>query len=142
MERNPDYKVNVLLLALIVIDLVLSVWGFFFPDLWFRFWHDAPRVDPQGLLQRCAANWTAFFLFQLIAFFKWKRQPWWLVLVAGMRFGDIFTDVTFSLLCSSLSVAGRVAFPLAGAGNLVFGLLLLRFYRMETSRQQALAASH
>lgn len=133
MERNPDTNVDVLLLALIVLDLVLSVWGFFLPDLWFRFWHDAPRVDPQGLLQRCAANWTAFLLFQLIAFYKWKRQPWWLVL--GMRFGDIFTDATCSVLCSSLSTAGRLAFPLAGAGNLVVGLLLLRFYNMKTSRR-------
>lgn len=120
--------VTSMLAFLAVLDLVLSVWAWTMPELWFRVWHGAGYVDPQALLPRCAANWTAFFLVQLMALLRWRREAWWLAVVAGVRLSDVFTDTTCSLLAGDVTLAARVLFPLTGAGNLVFALLLLRAY--------------
>lgn len=128
MRNSITNKINLILVLLIVLDLFLAVWGFFFPEAWYRFWHGAPYVDPQALLPRCAANWAAFFLFQVIALFKWRAMPWWLMVVAGMRLGDIFTDITCTMMADSMTLIGKFAFPLAGLFNLVTAILLIRHY--------------
>ncbi|HPQ69031.1 MAG TPA: hypothetical protein PKW95_07865 [bacterium] len=125
--------VSLVLAALVAFDLILSGWGFFFPEAWYRFFHGAPYVDPQGLLRRCAANWTAFMIVQAIALLRWKRAPWLLVLVAGCRLGDALTDVTCLIFCESVTVWGAIGFPLAGVGNLVVGGWLIRRFRRMTA---------
>ena len=128
MKKNDEWIVYILLVFLVVLDLVLSLWGFFFPEVWFRFWHNAPYEDPQALLPRCAANWFAFFLFQLIALFMWKKAPWWLAVVAGMRFSDIFTDLTVTLLGSNIAPHTMILFPMMGVANFLVAVLLIRYY--------------
>jgi hypothetical protein len=117
--------VGVVLANLVALDAVLATWGFCFPTVWFRFFHDAPYVDPQGLLRRCAANWLAFAIVQAIALVRWQRDPRWLAAVAGMRLGDALTDVTCLTFASSTTAAAWVLFPIAGLGNLVIGWWLL-----------------
>ena len=118
-----------LLSGLVVLDLVLCAWGFLFPEVWFGVFHDAPVVDPQGLLARCAANWLAFFVIQLVALLSWERAPWLLLLVAGCRLGDCLTDLTCLLSCERITVWGAIAFPAAGLGNLSAGLALVWLHR-------------
>lgn len=114
------------LVSLVVLDLILTLWGFFLPELWFSFFHNAPHVDPQGLLKRCAGNWLAFFLIQSVALVRWKNFPWLLAMVAGARLGDALTDLTCLTFSSSISIFGIIAFPIAGIGNMVIGLYLIR----------------
>lgn len=121
--------VHAILVALVATDFVLSVWGFFFPSLWFSFFHGAAYVDPQGLLRRCAASWLAFFVLQTIALFRWRRDAMWLAVVAGCRLGDALTDVTCLAFASSTTPFAWIAFPIAGVGNVVVGVLLIRAYQ-------------
>ncbi len=117
-----------ILVFLVAFDLILSIWGFFFPGLWYAFFHGADYVDPQGLLRRCAANWTGFLIIQIIALIKWKKSPWWLLVVAGARLGDSLTDITCLIFSSNISIFGILGFPMAGAGNVIIGIYLIRGY--------------
>jgi hypothetical protein len=123
--RPSPRQIRTVLAGLVALDLTLAVWGFFLPDLWFRFFHGTERVDPQRLLQRCAASWLAFLLVQLWALLRWERDRRWLAAVAGMRLGDALTDLTCLALASSTTVAAWVLFPVAGVGNLLLGGWLL-----------------
>jgi hypothetical protein len=128
-EELPPQRggpVSAVLGALVLTDLVLTVWGFAFPHAWFRVFHDADAVDPQGLLRRCAANWLAFLVLQVAALVRWRREPWWLFVVAGARLGDALTDVACLTFCAHATPWAWVAFSAAGVGNLVFGAWLLR----------------
>jgi hypothetical protein len=58
-------------------------------------------VDPQALMQRMGGNWAAFAGLQAIAALRWKSSPRWLLIVAGVRLSDVFTDLTCVLLCDS-----------------------------------------
>ncbi len=125
-------RIQIALIGLIGFDLVLSVWAWFFPGLWFTVFHGVPYDDPQGFLRRCAANWTAFLLFQIVAYFKWKKAPYWLVLVAGVRLSDIFTDWTYLLFCADITIHGGIMLFLASPMNMVFGAYLLYAYKKIT----------
>ncbi len=127
MERAG--RIHALLASLVALDAALSAWGFFFPSLWYAAFHGSPYVDPQGLLRRCAANWLAFFVLQAIALLRWRRDPMWLALVAGCRLGDALTDVTCLAFAARTTLFARLAFPAAGVGNLVAGVLLVRAFR-------------
>ncbi len=132
-DRRPHaVRIDLLLGSLVAFDLVLSLWGFLLPELWFRVWHGADYVDPQALLPRCAANWTAFLILQASALVAWRRAPWWLAVVAGVRLSDVFTDLTVSVMAESVPVHTRILFPLMGVGNLLLGLALLRLYHGQT----------
>jgi hypothetical protein len=63
--------------GLLALDVGLAVWGFLFPEAWFRFFHGADYLDPQGLLPRCAANWLAFAIVQACVLLRWRRSPGW-----------------------------------------------------------------
>lgn len=121
--------VSGVLLSLCLLDLGLTVWAFAFPDFWFAFFHAAPRVDPQGLLYRCGANWLAFAVLQGLAWRRWPRQLWWLPLIAGCRLGDCLTDITCLLSCQKATLMAWIAFPAAGLGNLLAGILLVQAYQ-------------
>ncbi len=116
------------LLFLVVLDVTLSTVAFFFPQLWFDLFHGVPYVDPQGYLRRCAANWTAFALFQAIALARWRRSPHWLAVVAGIRLSDIFTDWTYLWFCQDITFFGRASLFVVSPANLWLGWQFLRFH--------------
>ena len=120
--------IKAVILSLVFLDLVLSIWGFFFPELWYSFFHNSVYIDPQALLKRCSGNWAAFFILQVIAFFKWEKSLWWLILVAGCRLGDSLTDITCLIFSQNISVFGMLAFPAAGLGNIIIGIFLIQSY--------------
>ena len=118
----------VLLAFLVVLDIVLSTVAICYPDYWFQTFHGAPYVDPQGLLRRTGACWVAFTLLQFIALIRWEKEPWWLVLIAGVRLTELFTDWTYIYFAQSLTTRGWLGLFIAPPGNLAFGLYLMWVY--------------
>lgn len=132
MNESLKRRTNLLLAGLVLLDIVLSGTCLLFPQVWFTWFHGAPYVDPQALLRRTGAVWAAFTVLQLIALLRWQKSPHWLVLVAGVRLTEIFSDWTYLLLCSSITWFGRVALFVSPPANLLFGLILLRTWRRVT----------
>ena len=128
MEQSK-LRINLILMALVITDIVLAAWGFFLPELWFKVFHGVPYNDPQGFLPRCAANWTAFLLLQIIALIRWPKEPFWLVMVCGARFSDVLTDFTYYWFCSDITWFGRGALLSAGPLNFLVGWYLLSAYK-------------
>lgn len=142
MDARRRKLTSALLLAFAAWDLVLAAGALVFPDLWFRLFHGVPRVDPQALLARTGALWVAFALFHFIAWRKWQRAPYWLVLVGGMRLGEIFADPTYALLAADTTTMGRIGLIGAGAVNLIVALFFIRGFLLESAptRPPAVAA--
>jgi len=136
MTNKPSTKkIDLLLIALVVLDLILSVLCLFFPATWFRLFHNAAYVDPEGLLRRTGAVWAAFALFQFVALVKWRKQPYWLTVVAGIRLTEVFSDWIYLFFSSSLTWFGRIGLFSAPLGNVIFAWFLIRsFHAVDTKR--------
>jgi hypothetical protein len=130
MERR-ERQIHGLLTALVLLDATLVVWAFAFPDLWFRAFHgvESGSALSELFLRRCGANWAAFLLLQAIAWRRWRADPVWLVVVAGVRLSDIFTDATYAVLSPDPTWFSWATLPLMGLVNLLLGLFLLASYR-------------
>jgi hypothetical protein len=129
MDDKARLRIHLLLVGLVILDIVLSVTALLFPSLWFRLFHDAAYVDPQGLLRRTGAVWVAFTLLQLLALVRWTKQPHWLVLIAGVRLTELFSDWSYLLFCSSITLTGRLGLLVAPPANLLFAWLLMRAWK-------------
>jgi hypothetical protein len=121
--------IYILMAFLVILDLVLSTTCLFFPERWFAIFHGVAYMDPQALLKRTGAVWVAFTLLQLIAFFRWEKAPWWLILIAGVRLTELFSDWTYMWLASNMTSLGRLGLFIAPPGNLVFGIFLIWAYK-------------
>jgi hypothetical protein len=121
--------IYILMAFLVILDLVLSTTCLFFPERWFSIFHGAQYIDPQALLKRTGAVWVAFTVLQLIAFFCWEKAPWWLILIAGVRLTELFSDWTYMWLASSMTPIGKLGLFIAPPGNLVFGIFLIWAYK-------------
>lgn len=128
-SKNFRIFMYVFLFALVILDVVLSATCLLWPEKWFMTFHGAPYIDPQGLLKRTGAVWVAFSLLQLLAFFLWEKQPWWLVLIAGVRLTELFSDWTYMYVAQSMTFWGKVGLFIAPPGNLIFGILLIWAYK-------------
>lgn len=122
-------QVNVLMVFLVILDLFLSTLAIFYSEKWFQIFHNAPYIDPQGLLKRTGALWVAFTLLQFIALIQWKKHPWWLVLIAGVRLTELFSDWTYLYVCQSITTQGWIGLFIAPPGNLAFGIYLIWAYK-------------
>jgi hypothetical protein len=120
--------VDGLLIVLILLDVVYNVVIFSSPETWFRVIHGAPYVDPQALLRRTAAGWAAFALWQIVALLRWKKGRHWLMLVAGIRWTEVFTDVTYLYFCQNITPLGRWALLAAAPTNILSGWFFYRAY--------------
>jgi hypothetical protein len=114
---------------LVLWDLLLSVLCFCYPDYWFKTFHGAPYIDPQALLKRTGAVWTAFTLLQLIAFIRWEKAAWWLVLIAGVRFTELFSDWVYIWMANSTTPFGKFGLFIAPPSNLIFGIFFIWVYK-------------
>jgi hypothetical protein len=133
--------VDVLLVALILLDVIYDIVIFSSPDTWFRVVHGASNIDPQGLLRRTAGVWAAFTLWQTIALFRWKKGPHWLMLVAGIRWTEIFADWTYLYFAHSITTVGRLGLLSAAPVNLLCGWFFYRSYFKATQPQVGQAPS-
>jgi hypothetical protein len=119
------------LAALVLFDVVLTIWAGVVPQLWFDAFHGVTYDDPERLLRRTAAQWAAYALVQLVALVRCRREPWWLVVVAGVRLSDVFTDLVYVLSAPDLTWFAKVALPGMGPINLLLGWYLIRAWQRD-----------
>lgn len=122
-------RLNALLVGLIVLDVVLSTVALAFPGTWAQVMHDLPYNDPEGLLRRAGGVWAAFALLQIIARVRWPKQAYWLPLIAGVRFTELFSDWVTIAAAKHVTAFGTAALALSPPANLLFGSMLLATYR-------------
>jgi hypothetical protein len=137
MEEKLKIRTDLILLALVALDVLLSGTALLFPSFWFRLFHGAAYVDPQALLKRTGAVWVAFTLLQFLALVRWKKQPYWLVLIAGVRLTEIFSDWTYLAFCSSITVSGWIGLLVSPPANLFFAWILIRTWKQVTASERA-----
>jgi hypothetical protein len=130
IERRLRLLILIFLWAALLEDTSLFMMAWLRPYAWFRVFHATVPVGfDVALLRRAAGQWLAFALAQGIALWKWKSQPIWLVIVAGARFSDLFTDISYILAVPSLTTLGWVCLLPPPLLNLVGVIIMLRGYR-------------
>ena len=75
-----------------------------------------------------AGQWAAFALAQAITLWRWRKQPVWLPITAGIRFSDLFTDISYILAVPSLTPLGWMLLLPPPLLNLIGVIILLRGY--------------
>jgi len=133
IERRLRAAILIFLWGALVEDTVLVLIAWFAPHLWFKVFHAS---TPEGLevafLRRSAGQWAAFSLAQAITLWRWRRDPIWLVITAGVRFSDLFTDVSYILAVPTLTWLGWALLVPPPALNLVGVVIMLLGYRQAT----------
>lgn len=129
---HSQRNINLLLGFLIILDLFLSSVCLFTPSLWTELMHGTYYNDPAGFIRRMGAVWLAFLLFQTIAIIKWKEYPALLVLIAGVRFTEVFSDWVYYFFAEQLTWFGHMGLLIAPPANLFFGIYFLKaFYQYK-----------
>src|SRR6185295_6133282 len=120
--------------AALVEDTVIFVLAWLAPEIWFRIFHaGVPAGLENALLRRSAGQWAAFALAQAITLWRWPKYPVWLAVSAGIRFSDLFTDVSYILAVPSLTTMGWILLtppPFLNALGVVILLLGYKQLRM------------
>jgi hypothetical protein len=120
--------INGLLLFLVLLDLFLFLVCLMSPPLWIKLMHGIDGSDPLGLIRRLGAVWLAFFVFQLIALFAWRDYTWLLVLVAGIRLTECFSDWIYWFFSDHHTLFGNFGLLVAPPSNLLFGYILIKAF--------------
>ena len=111
-------------------DTVIFVLAWLAPEIWFRIFHaGVPAGLENALLRRSAGQWAAFALAQAITLWRWPKDPVWLAVSAGVRFSDLFTDVSYILAVPSLTPLGWLLLVPPPFLNLLGVVIMLRGYR-------------
>jgi hypothetical protein len=135
IERRLRTLILIYLWAALLEDTSLFLISWLAPDAWFRLFHGtAPAGLDIAFLRRSAGQWAAFALAQGIALACWRKKPIWLVMVAGARFSDLFTDISYILAVPSLTVLGWVCLLPPPVLNLVGVVIMIRGYNQIRSK--------
>jgi hypothetical protein len=131
MIQRPLRTIILLYLWIALVeDTLLFLLAWFAPDLWFRVFHG---TTPAGLetafLRRSAGQWAAFALAQAITLWRWRAEPVWLAVAAGVRFSDLFTDLSYIIAAPSLTRAGWFLLTPPPLLNLVGVVIMLAAYQ-------------
>jgi hypothetical protein len=130
IERPLKMIIVIYLWAALVEDTVLFVLAWAAPEVWFRVFHaGVPAGLETALLRRSAGQWAAFALAQAITLWRWPKDPIWLAVGAGMRFSDLFTDVSYIVAVPSLTTLGWILLVPPPFLNLLGVVIMLRGYR-------------
>jgi hypothetical protein len=130
IERRLRTAILIYLWAALFEDTGLFLMAWLLPDAWFRVFHNAsPASFDIALLRRSAGQWAAFALAQGITLWRWRKNPVWLVMVAGVRFSDLFTDLSYILAVPSLTTLGWACLLPPPLLNLIGVLIMLRGFR-------------
>lgn len=135
MNKQPNTKlINSLLVFLVLLDVVLSATCLLRPDIWVKIMHGTDGfIDAFGLIRRMGAVWLAFILFQLAALLFWQKHPFLLVLVAGIRFTEIFSDWFYWYFAGHATWFADFGLLVSPPSNLIFGIILFRAFRQKTA---------
>jgi hypothetical protein len=130
IERRLRIAILVYLWGALAEDTVIFVLAWVAPDLWFRLFHDSvPAGLEVALLRRSAGQWAAFALAQAIALWRWRKRPEWLAVVAGIRFSDLFTDISYILAVPTLTRLGWILLLPPALLNVVGVVIMLWGYK-------------
>lgn len=139
IERRLKILILVYLWAALLEDTLLFLMSWLAPSLWFKVFHSsvpAPGLEV-AFLRRSGGQWAAFALAQAISLWRWRKQPIWLPITAGVRFSDLFTDISYILAAPSLTTIGWILLTPPPLLNLLGVVILLRGYRqLQNSAQQ------
>jgi len=135
IDRRLKTLIVIYLSLATVEDTVIFLLAWFAPDLWFRLFHaGVPAGLETALLRRSAGQWAAFALAQAITLWRWPKDPVWLAVSAGIRFSDLFTDVSYILAVPSLTPLGWMLLTPPLFLNAIGVVILLRGYRQSQQR--------
>ena len=110
-------------------DTLLFLMSWFAPDLWFRVFHaTTPASFDIVWLRRSGGQWAAFALAQAITLWRWRKEPVWLAVTAGIRFSDLFTDLSYIVAAPSLTTVGWILLLPPPVLNLVGVVMMLHGY--------------
>ncbi len=121
--------INSLLFFLVILDLWLSVNCLLFPARWTELIHGISYNDSFGFIRRMGAVWLAFFLFQSIALLFWQKYSHLLVLTAGIRFTEIFSDWFYLYYAEHLTWFGYAALFISPLSNILFGIIFIKAFQ-------------
>ena len=138
IERRLKSLILIFLWAATLEDTFLFLMAWFAPDLWFKVFHaSVPAGLEVAFLRRSAGQWAAFALAQAITLWRWQKQPVWLPITAGIRFSDLFTDISYILAVPSLTPIGWMLLLPPPLLNLIGVIILLRGYnQIQNSAQK------
>jgi hypothetical protein len=138
IERRLKTFIVIYLWAALVEDTVLFVMAWIAPDIWFRVFHaGVPAGLEIALLRRSAGQWAAFALAHAITLWRWPKEPVWLAVCAGVRFSDLFTDVSYIVAVPSLTTLGWILFVPPPFLNLIGVVIMLAGYRQARRAVEA-----
>jgi hypothetical protein len=138
IDRRLKTVIVIYLWAALVEDTLLFVMAWFAPDTWFRVFHaGVPAGLETALLRRSAGQWAAFALAQAVTLWHMKKDPVWLAVSAGVRFSDLFTDLSYILAVPSLTTFGWILLMPPPFLNLVGVLIMLRGYSQARAHVEA-----
>ena len=137
IERRLRILILIFLWVATLEDTFLFLMAWFAPDLWFKVFHTSvPAGLEVALLRRSAGQWAAFALAQAITLWRWQKQPVWLPIAAGIRFSDLFTDISYILAVPSLTTIGWMLLLPPPLLNLIGVIILLRGYKQIQNSTQ------
>ena len=119
----------------LVEDATIFVLAWVLPEVWFRWFHHAPPAGLEiALLRRAAGQWAAFAIVQAIALLRWRAQPLWLLVVAGLRASDLLTDLSYIAAVPSLTTLGWALLTPPAFLNAAFIVTMTLAYRRLAPR--------
>lgn len=125
-----EYRHPIYLWIATVEDTALFLMSWVAPDPWFHYFHNSTSASLDvAWLRRSGDQWAAFALAQAIALVRWRQKPVWLVIVAGVRVSDLFTDISYILAVPSLTTLGWALLLPPPVLDLVGVVILLWGYR-------------
>jgi hypothetical protein len=122
----------------LVEDATIFVLAWLAPDVWFRLFHHAlPAGLETALLRRAAGQWAAFAVVQAIALLRWRVQPAWFLVVAGLRASDLLTDLSYIAAVPSLTTLGWALLTPPAFLNAAFIVVMVLAWRQVGARAAA-----
>jgi hypothetical protein len=131
IQRTLRIWILIYLWGAFIEDTGLFILSWLTPHLWFHYFNGiAPLGLDNALLRRSGGQWLAFALAQGITLWRWKKAPVWLAVEAGVRFSDLFTDMSYIMASRpALTTMGWMFFLPPFFLNLLGVAIMLRGYQ-------------
>lgn len=143
MSKLLKIAILIYLWVALIEDSLLFFMSWFAPQLWFQLFHHTTTFTTleAAFLRRSGGQWLAFALAQGITLYLWRKKPVWLVVTAGVRFSDLFTDICYILAAPSLTRLGWIVLTPPPLLNLVGVVIMLRGYWQLHSHERTFSTS-
>jgi hypothetical protein len=134
IDRRLTTLILIYLWGALVEDITIFAISWIAPQVWFHLFHNSTGGALEiALLRRSGGQWLAFALGQALTLWLWRRRPEWLAVAAGIRLSDLFTDLSYLIAAPSLTLFGRMLFPIFPILNLVGVVIFLKAYQQAVS---------